>query len=136
METVSALGYTFLLLTIYQVKHFIADFPLQREYMLRKTRAGWDFAPPLAVHCAVHAMLTLIIIGIFAPTLWWLAMLDFVVHFIMDRIKSGPKYLGRYNNLHKPAFWSCLGFDQMVHHLTHFYIVFELVTYRFPGTVL
>lgn len=37
------LGFAFLLLVIYQVKHFLADFPLQREYMLRKTDASWGF---------------------------------------------------------------------------------------------
>ncbi len=135
METVSVLGYTFLLLAIYQVKHFIADFPLQREYMLRKMRAGWDFVPPLSVHCGVHATLTLSIVLYFAPSLWWLAVVDFVLHFLMDRIKSGPKYLGRFNDLGKPAFWNCLGLDQMVHHLTHFFFVFMLVTDRFPSAL-
>ena len=120
---------TFLLLVIYQLKHYIADFPLQREYMLRKTRAQWDFVLPLATHCFVHAIGTLIICLIFAPALYWLAVLDFVVHFIMDRVKSGPKYLGRFNDLSKAGFWNCLGFDQMVHHLTHIYIVYQIVTF-------
>lgn len=123
----SQLELTFLLLVIYQLKHYVADFPLQREYMLRKTRAEWDFLLPLATHCLVHAALTLIICLIFNASLWWLAIFDFAVHFLMDRIKSGPRYLGRFNNLKTSGFWNVLGIDQMVHHLTHIYIIYVIV---------
>ncbi len=119
---------TFTLLVIYQFKHFIADFPLQREYMLRKTLAEWSFLVPLMTHCLVHAVLTLGICLVFAPGLWWLAVFDFVVHFLMDRLKSGPRYLGRFNNLKASGFWNVLGLDQMVHHLTHIYIIYVIVT--------
>ena len=122
------LNLIFLLLVVYQVKHFIADFPLQREYMLQKTRPHWDFLLPLTMHCLVHAFGTLIILVAFGRAdLWWLSLLDFVVHFLMDRFKSGPRYLGRFNDLSKAGFWNSLGFDQMVHHLTHIYIVYCIV---------
>lgn len=120
---------TFILLIIYQFKHYVADFPLQREYMLGKTRPHWDFLLPLMTHCLVHAVGTLIICLIFLPSAWWLAFFDFVVHFLMDRIKSGPRYLGRYDNLSKSGFWNVLGFDQMVHHLTHIYIIYFIVAH-------
>ncbi len=125
----SQLQMTFLLLIIYQIKHYIADFPLQREYMLKKTRAEWDFLLPLATHCLVHASLTLVICLYFNFSLWWLAILDFVVHFILDRLKSGPRYLGRFNDLKTSGFWNVLGLDQMLHHLTHIYIIYILVSY-------
>ena len=118
---------TFILFVLYQVKHYIADFPLQREYMLRKTNPHWDFALPLALHCGVHSLGTLLITLIFAPTCWWLTIVDFVLHFITDRLKSGPRYLGRFNDLSKPGFWNVLGFDQMVHHLTHIYFIYVMV---------
>ncbi len=119
---------TFILLIIFQFKHYIADFPLQREYMLRKTLPQWGFVLPLVTHCLVHAALTLIVCLFYAPHLWWLSFVDFVVHFLMDRIKSGPRYLGRFNDLKKAGFWNTLGFDQMVHHLTHIYIIYIIVT--------
>jgi hypothetical protein len=118
----------FILLILFQIKHFVGDFPLQKLYMLQKTRSGWDFALPLASHCLVHAILCLAIILPLRPDLWWLAILDFVVHFIMDRIKSGPKYLGRYSSYTQNGFWHALGFDQMVHHLTGFYIIYQLAS--------
>jgi hypothetical protein len=118
---------TFLLLIAYQVKHFIADFPLQREYMLKKTLPNWDFLLPLVTHCLVHALGTLILCLWLVPGLWWLAIVDFVVHFIIDRVKSGPRYLGRYNNPARSSFWVVLGLDQMAHHITHIYFVFIII---------
>lgn len=119
----------FILLALFQIKHFVADFPLQRQYMLKKFSPGWDFILPLSMHCFVHALITLTICLAFRAELWWLAVFDFIVHFIMDRIKSGPRYLGRYSDMHRQSFWNALGLDQMVHHLTHLYIVWILVTY-------
>ena len=118
----------FTLLVIYQIKHFIADFPLQREYMLRKTLAGWDFLLPLTLHCLVHGLGTFVIVMFYNPSLWWLAILDFVIHFLIDRLKSGPRYFGRFNDLTKAGFWTVLGLDQMFHQLTHIYIIWVIVT--------
>ncbi len=117
------------LVVVFQIKHFIADFPLQFPYMLRKMSDDWDFLAPLSLHCGVHTLLTLAICLLTAPGLWYLAIFDFVVHFLMDRIKSGPRYLGRFNDVHRSSFWIALGFDQMVHHLTHLYIIWMIVKY-------
>lgn len=124
----TVLQFTFLLLVVFQFKQYLADFPLQRQYMLTgKVQAGWDFVFPLAIHCTVHATLTLAILLVADPRMWWLCFFDFVMHFTMDRIKSSPRFLGRFNNLQKAAFWNCLGLDQTVHHLTHYYIIWRVV---------
>lgn len=164
------LSMIFLLLILYQMKHFLADYPLQGKYCLGKFKPGWDFLGPLAVHCSVHSGMTLgIVMYMNRSELWWLAIFDFVVHFTMDRIKAGPKYLGRFKALsgsemmrlismgsvstetdpdkipypsvtpefdrdrqrqfkNNTFFWWSLGLDQMVHHLTHYYIIYKLVT--------
>lgn len=116
----------FILLVCYQLKQFICDFPLQREYMLKKTLPGWDFLVPLITHAGIHGVFTLGLMLYFAPALWYLCFVDFVVHFIMDRIKSGPKYLGRFKDHYSAAYWWSFGFDQMVHHLTHYYIIYRV----------
>ncbi len=147
------LATVFTLLIIYRLKHFVADFLLQGRYMLGKFKPGWDFVPPLAAHCGVHALFTLIIALKVKPEYWWLAIVDFVAHFIMDRIKASPKYLGRYKALSanemipliqkaqagildeddkkrirgNGLFWWCLGIDQEFHGLTHYFIIFMLV---------
>ena len=117
----------FLLFILFQIKHFIADFPLQREYMLRKTIKDWGFLLPLATHCAVHGVLTFAILMYFRPDLWWLALVDFLIHFVMDRIKSGPNYLGRFNDPEQSSYWNVLGFDQMVHHLTSLLMIWLMI---------
>ena len=117
----------FLWLTVFfQVKHFVADFVLQNVWMLQKARPNWDFVLPLSIHCGIHGLLTLVAVLYVYPQGWWLAALDFVVHFIMDRIKAGPRYLGRYTDVRGKAFWVSFGFDQMVHHLTHLYIAWYI----------
>lgn len=118
----------FQLMIIYHFKHLFADFLLQSKYMLNKNKADLSFVKPLALHCLVHATGTLIICLIYDPCFWWLCFFDFAVHFTIDRIKSGPKYLGRFNDLSKNSFWNILGLDQMAHHLTHIFIIYMLVS--------
>lgn len=108
----TALGLVFALLVVYQVKHFLADYVLQGRYMLGKFRPGWDFVGPLLAHVGVHALGTYVIslvtfrlwLGAPAPLdlFYWalaLAVGDAAVHFVMDRIKASPRYLGRFKAL-------------------------------------
>jgi hypothetical protein len=143
----------FLFLVLFQVKHFLADYPLQTEWMLGKFKDnGWW--EPLAFHALVHAIGTIVIATLFgAHHVFGLGVLDFICHATMDRYKASPNYLGRYKalaasefpqvkfdaqqtgNLWSKAqdarnrlrsntyFWWALGFDQMVHHLTHYLIL-------------
>ena len=99
-----------ILLVVFQLKHFIADYPLQTPYMLGKFKpSGWVL--PLSCHCAVQAGFTYIIA---LAALWntekgllyatGFAWLDFAIHFAMDRIKASPELLGRYQSLSKEQF--------------------------------
>src|SRR3989344_3100148 len=97
----------FILLIIYQFKHFFADFPLQGKYMLKKFEDGWSFVLPLAVHAGVHAGFTFVIVFVFTRSMAFALMLslfDFSIHFTMDRIKAGKKYLGRWKALTEKNF--------------------------------
>lgn len=124
--------FVFLLIVIFQIKHFLGDYVFQTNWMVAgKTRADMGFLFPLTVHVLCHAVLTLVIVYFVNKELWYLAFFDFAVHFTMDRIKSGPRYLGRFNDPSKSSFWICLGLDQMVHHLTHYAIIWWLVAHRF-----
>lgn len=98
------------LLIAFQIKHFIADYPLQTPYMLGKFKdKGW--IKPLAAHCGVQALFTFLIA---ATALGWdknvglyvlgLSVLDFTIHFVMDRIKASPKMLGRYESISKDQY--------------------------------
>lgn len=130
------------LLVAFQVKHFVADYPLQGRFMLGKFREDWGFLKPLLAHVAVHA------VGTFLITCWFgvgqalcLALFDASAHFVMDRAKASKRYLGRFKPLTAdtaptatPAqwrsntfFWWSLGFDQAVHHLTHYAVIAYLL---------
>lgn len=116
----------FIILVLFQVKHLLADYLLQAKYMLGKmNKDGWVL--PLAAHAAVHSYITLCIVIFFDINLWWLAIVDFVVHFIVDRVKASPNILGRFNPNQK-AFWFVLGLDQFIHHLTHYFIIWMVVS--------
>lgn len=149
----------FALLVIFQVKHFLADFPLQTSYMLGKfKRQGWFW--PLISHCAVHAFFTIAISAYFVtwPEAVMLGTVDLLFHCSMDRVKASPDLMGRWKAL-SPAvyvyhqavlvernvsvtrfegskkalrgnrlFWYCLGIDQAWHHLTHYFIIWYLVS--------
>lgn len=141
-----------ILLVAFQLKHWLADYPLQRPWMLGKFKPGWSFVLPLAAHCAVHAVITYGIATVYAlhhPSAAWvplaLAGFDFVMHFTMDRIKASPKLMGRWKPLTaieygvavknkdkvrlrgNVLFWWALGIDQGFHHLTHYAIIAVLL---------
>jgi len=102
------------------VKHVIADFILQNSWMAigKDARTGW--ALPLLAHCAIHGALATAIFALVAPRFWYLGLVDFVIHIIIDRAKG---WVGNRFDL-KPDknewFWTLIGVDQALHHLTDF----------------
>ena len=115
----------FILLGVFQLKHFIADFPLQGHYMLGKMELN-NWVLPLFAHVSVHGAFTLAIMLFVAPSLWYLAIVDMIVHFIVDRIKASPNMLNRWTT-NEPYFWWSLGLDQMMHHLTHYVFIYMII---------
>jgi hypothetical protein len=71
----------------------------------------------------VHASGTTAIAIAFAPSLWWLGAVDFVLHAMIDKSKTlwGPR------QPNEPVFWWAHGIDQEAHHLTHFAFVIAIV---------
>lgn len=135
----------FVLLIVFQLKHFIADYPLQGKYMLKKFASGTEWILPLLAHTGVHAVMTFAIALVFGASLSLsvlVTLLDMSLHFLMDRIKASPDMLGRFKPLTAETyfnstdkqkrsnvlFWWSLGLDQGVHHLTHYLIIYLLVS--------
>lgn len=86
---------------------------------------GW--IKPLAAHASVHALFTGAIVAFVNPMMVVpMMVLDFVVHFGVDRLKAHPNIGGRYKP-DQPQFWWCLGADQSAHHLTHYLIIFLIL---------
>ncbi len=80
----------FQLLIIYQLKYFLADFPLQGRYMLGKFKGDPESILPLAAHASVHWLFTLVICLAIKPAMWPLAFLDFGVHFCVTALRHRP----------------------------------------------
>lgn len=109
----------------FRLKQVICDFVLQTKWMaMYKGLPGWDGYRHLGKHAGVHGIGTLGIMLVFAPSLWWLGIVDFIVHGLIDRIKA---VLTARLKL-EPAdsgFWWAIGIDQEMHNFTHLaYILF------------
>ena len=126
------------LLFLFEVKHFLADFVFQSKYMLRKVHGDWTFFIPLTAHAGVHGIWTFVGLLIymagsieksFIGICFVLGVFDGVTHFFIDRLKAGPRYLGRYKDVQTSIFWWCIGLDQLLHHFIMFIIIYTTVKF-------
>ncbi len=122
------------LYTLFRVKHFACDFLLQTDWMaLTKGKPGREGYTALFVHTGIHGIGTLLVTVLFAPALWWLGLVDFVVHSVIDRIKGYYTYSKGWTPKDR-IFWWTLGADQEAHNFTHFaYIVIILMHLNVAG---
>ena len=106
------------LTVLFTVKHYAADFVLQTSWIAhgKDARIGW--VAPLATHVAIHGALALAIALAVQPRLWWLALVDMAVHFVVDR---GKTLIGRWGawNVQNARYWWLFGFDQLLHQVTN-----------------
>ncbi len=115
----------FLLLSFLVVKHWIADFVLQFEYMVEQKgtyglRGGLE-------HAIMHGVLTATVMLAFLniDSLWpavFLGLLDSVVHYHIDYVKA--RWGTRDPNTQR--FWIELGADQMAHYLFYIWLVWSV----------
>ena len=115
------------LMILFQLKHFICDYPLQTPYMLGKLqRTNW--IKPLLAHSLVHGIGTFLIVACFNLSLAYvLAIIDIILHFIVDRLKASPDIGGRFS-IDNKYFWWCLGLDQMAHHIINAIFIFIILS--------
>ena len=102
-------------------KHIIGDFVLQTAWMAygKDQKTGW--ALPLLVHCLIHLAVAMVLILIVAPKFWFVAIVDFLIHITIDRAKGlCASRLGVTQERQHPWFWTLIGVDQTLHHLTGF----------------
>lgn len=115
----------------FRVKHFSCDFLLQTDWMaLSKGKPGQEGMRALFSHTSIHAAGTLLVMLIFAPGFWWLAIIDFVIHSFVDRMK-GVWTLKQGWDVKDTMFWWTFGLDQELHNFTHLaYIVLVFSYYH------
>ena len=101
-----------LLLVVYQIKHFLADYPLQGRYMLGKFKPFPQFILPLLSHGLVHGLFTFFIALYLKP--WDVAMalgiFDMTIHSVVDWVKANPSIGGRFAALSKNEMGTILSY--------------------------
>lgn len=117
-----------LLYLAFRAKQVICDFFLQTGWMAltkeaAQTREGLK---ALAVHAGIHAAFTFTLVVIFAPTLWWLGIVDFFVHGAIDRAKASIVFKNSWSYKNYQYWWA-MGVDQEAHNLTHVVYIILIV---------
>jgi len=111
----------FILLALFGIKHFVADFLMQFDYMLREK--GIYGATGGVHHALVHASWTFLILVFFcsnANDIIALSFADFVLHYHIDYFKQ---HLNKGLTPADRMFWVWLGADQALHYLTYVGII-------------
>ena len=105
----------------FRAKQVICDFFLQTSWMASVKGSPFNMggAKALGIHAGIHAAFTFLLALIFAPTLWWLGALDFLVHAVVDKLKGAITNKFGWTYKDNPYWWA-FGIDQEAHNLTHF----------------
>jgi hypothetical protein len=126
LQTVRPIGDIVVVYLLFRMKQLIADYLLQTDWMARGKGRQTHWLAPLLAHAGTHALGTAAIALVVAPELWWLAVVDLLVHASIDRVKAVPALGGRWRP-DQAAFWWSHGVDQEAHNLTHLVFVIMLV---------
>ena len=106
------------------IKHFICDFPLQANPWMYRNKGTYGHLGGVT-HAAVHGAGTVLALAPFIGLGAFIyAAIDTVVHYHIDWAKMN---FSRRHDLQPNTsewFWILLGFDQLLHHLTYFAIVY------------
>jgi hypothetical protein len=117
-----------LLLFLFQVKHWFADFKIQ-TYMQTVKKGVW-LDPIGMTHTRDHMLASLVILLFFsflypiAPlTILAVVALEGIYHYIVDfiKVKYGSK------DATTPLYWNQFGLDQMAHQLSYVVIAWYLL---------
>ncbi len=103
---------------LFIIKQLAADFLLQTSWMAKGKERLQGWLVPLLAHITVHAVGTLVIALLLAPQMAWLAVVDLIVHGIIDKSKTLLQHRFRFK-AEQAAYWWLFGTDQTLHHLTH-----------------
>lgn len=110
------------ILTLLLIKHFVADFMLQRKYQyLNKGTYGH---PGGLLHAGIHVVGTFAVLFFFIDPVLAIkyALIDGAIHYHIDFFKSNVNRKMELQIQHN-QYWALLGFDQLLHQLTYVGIV-------------
>ena len=109
-----------LLLLLFQIKHWYADFKIQ-TYMQTVKKGVW-LDPVGMSHTADHIWTTLVILFLFSflhpitiAAIVTISVCEGIYHYLIDYTKV--KYGCKDNT--KPLFWNQFGLDQLAHQVSY-----------------
>jgi len=109
----------------FRLKQLLGDYMFQTYWMAmsKGKKLIGDGGKALFAHSLIHASFSFAIVFCWAPSLWWIGPLDFIVHGSVDRLKA--YIVDKKGWTPKDTyFWWALGLDQEAHNYTHLlYIV-------------
>ena len=109
-----------ILLVLFGIKHFLADFLWQFDFMLRDK--GYYGGEGGMTHAMLHGLLTFfVLIGFVRPQdAVTLALIDSAIHYHVDWAKTN---LSCGLTVQDRSFWVWFGLDQTLHYLTYIAII-------------
>jgi hypothetical protein len=115
----------------FQVKHFVADYLLQPDWVLgakgnMRRMGGY-------VHAAIHAVGSVpayLLAGVGMSGIAALVVAEFVIHYVIDFIKSDLSLRSK-SGPNTARYWALHGADQLAHQLT--YVGLLVATVRLAG---
>lgn len=123
-----------LLLIFLQIKHFLADFPLQSPYHYKNK--GTYGHPGGIEHALIHGSGTWGLLAIFGfPLLGMIVcFVEAIIHYHIDwakvqlsKNKEWSAHKGTHLEVYTDKYFYALGFDQLLHQLTYLGIALLLV---------
>ena len=112
----------FLLLSLLGIKHFLADFVFQYDYMVREK--GIYGAGGGVQHAMAHGIGTFIVLMIVMSHSPWILPLSFADSFIHYHIDWVKQQVNRSLTYSDRMWWVWLGADQALHYLTYVGIIY------------
>jgi len=114
----------FLMMVLFQVKHFLFDFPFQnKRHLLYKGNYGNIGG---IEHSLLHGVGTYLVVGLCTNNLvigLLFAVIDTMLHYHIDwlKVNFGSKTTS------DPKFWTHLGLDQLAHQLCYIGYIYFLI---------
>lgn len=115
----------YVLLALFGIKHFLADFVFQYDYMVREK--GVYGAEGGIHHAAVHTVGTFFVLMTVishSPMVMILSVADGIIHYHIDWAKQ---QLNRGLTPSDRKFWFYIGLDQLLHYLTYIALIYLVV---------
>lgn len=117
-----------ILLLLFQLKHFICDYPLQISPYQYLNKGTYGHLGGL-LHALIHSIGTFVVLVFFVAPIGalMLCLLDGITHYHIDWAKVKLTQHYGLTPSTSAMYWLLLGFDQLLHQLTYLGIIWLII---------